>query len=452
MINYMKKSFKIGGIHPPESKLTAAYPIVDVKSPDVVTLMLSQSIGVPAVSEVKPGDYVEARQLVASPGGLVSASLHTPVSGIVKKIEKVRNSQGYFCDAIIIENDFNEPKSSVAEKISDVEFGMILASIEPSEIIQRIDAGGIVGLGGATFPTKVKLLPPNGMHPEVLILNGAECEPYLTCDDALMRTYAKEIVRGAQLLMKAVNVNLCVIGIEDNKVESIRAMSDACNNIDGISVVVLKKKYPQGGEKQLIDAILHRQVHSGDLPVASGAIVDNVATVYAIYNAVCVGMPLTDRILTLTGPSVINPGNYRVKIGTPISEVIAFSGGLPKNTGKVIAGGPMMGKAISNLDAPVTKGLSGILILPKEDSFRRKPMACIRCGRCIDVCPMGLEPYLLALLSKHADYDSAEKNCVMNCIECGSCSYICPSARPLLDYIKNAKTNVSVAMRTRSKK
>lgn len=431
----MKKTFHKGGIHPADHKLTAGVPVTEPVHSDTITLMLSQSIGAPSVPEVKVGDKVATGQLIAKAGGYVSANLHTPVSGTVKKLTTVRDTSGYQANAIEIAREGDEQAAPLEPMVLDQHYS-------PADIVARVAACGVVGLGGATFPTSVKLSPGKEYRPEFVIINGAECEPWLTCDDALMRMHPDEVVRGARWLMKAVKVHTCYIGIEDNKPEAIAAMREAASHHEGITVVELKKKYPQGGEKQLIDAILCRQVPPGALPVYVGAIVDNVATAYATYMACEKGLPLTSRIVTVTGPELSNPGNFLVEIGTPVSALIEAAGGLPENTGKVVAGGPMMGRAMSTLDTPTTKGMSGILVLPEQESRRRAPDPCIRCASCVDVCPMGLAPYLIATQSMNGFYEEAKANHVADCIECGSCVYTCPASRPMLDFIRLAKREI----------
>lgn len=446
----MSKTFKIGGIHPKDSKITAGRPIVWLPQPDKVQMMLYQQIGAPSICIVKVGDKLKKGQLIAEDGSFVSACQHAPISGTVTKIEKIRNTLGWYGEAVTIEadpergDDFMEASHPRGQEEVD--------NLTVSEIVDIVDKRGVVGLGGATFPTRVKLLPPEGSNPEVVIVNGVECEPYLTCDDALMRRYPKEIIKGTELLMKVVGVNRAIIGIEDNKPEAIKSMREATDGRDDIKIVSLKKKYPQGGEKQLIAAVLGKEVKNGNIPVSVGAVVNNVATVYTIYEAVYNDRPLIERVVTVTGPSLSNPGNFLATIGTPIRTLIEVAGGVPEDTGKIIVGGPMMGKAIVNIDAPTTKGMSGILVLPESESHRRKEQVCIRCANCVNVCPMGLEPFLLSLLAKKHNWEECKKQLVMNCIECGSCSYICPSHRPLLDYIKLGKQTVGGIIRSRNTK
>lgn len=429
------KTFKKGGIHPAAMKLSAGAPIVELPYPAQLRLLLSQSIGAPAKPVVKAGDHLEFGQLIAEPGGFVSAALHSPAAGTVKAIENIKDAQGRWAQAIIIDVDpgFKVPAEPEPLKVSEVE------KMSPEELVEKIRNAGITGLGGAAFPTAVKLTPPPDAKAELIIINGAECEPYLTCDDALMRSKALQIIKGVRIIMQAVGVERAIIGIEENKHEAISAMLNATSSYHNIEVVELKKKYPQGGEKQLIEAITGIEVPDGALPVAVGCIVDNVATAYAIYQAVYQNIPLVRRVVTVTGPSFLRPGNILAPIGTPTSALADFIGGIPDDTGKLIAGGPMMGRAISEPEAPTVKGFSGLLALPESMSRRKEARECIRCGACVEGCPMGLEPYLLLLLQKYGRLDEFKAADAMSCIECGSCSWQCPSSRPLLDYIKLGK-------------
>lgn len=306
-------------------------------------------------------------------------------------------------------------------------------------------------MGGATFPTYVKLMPPPGTKAEFLIINGVECEPYLTSDHRLMLEKAQEIVVGIQLLMKALKVTKAIIGIENNKADAINHMSELVKKAEGVSVQPLKVQYPQGGEKQLIKATVNREVPSGKLPIAVGCVVQNVGTAFAVYEAVQKNKPLFERVVTVTGKAVKKPSNFRVRIGTPIKELIDAAEGLPENTGKVINGGPMMGKAISSTDIPIVKGSSGILLMKKEEAHRKIESPCIRCSKCASVCPMGLEPFLLSKLAKLGKYDVAEKEMIMDCIECGSCQYTCPANIPLLDYLRLGKNKTGAIIRGRGR-
>ena len=429
------KTFRKGGIHPPEDKITAGKPIIAIPVPPELRIMLSQSIGKPSKPEVKPGDKVTVGQRIAEADGFVSAAIHSPVNGVVKKVEPTRTLTGIWQDSIVIVPDVENPETTDFRPRTEEE----IRRLSPADIAVIVRQAGIVGMGGATFPTHVKLSIPEGKKATTVIINGAECEPYLTCDDALMRVKADGIVKGALLLMRSVGAEECVIGIEENKPEAISAMTRAAEGIPSMSVVTLKKKYPQGGEKQLIYAVTGKTVPAGGLPIDVGCIVDNVATAYAVYDAAYNRRKLTERIVTVTGPSVSNPGNFLVKNGTPLSFVLEFAGGVPGDTGKIISGGPMMGKAVSNLEATATKGMSGLVVLPVSESERKPVEPCIRCGKCIDVCPMGLEPYLFMLQADNAMWEAMSEHGVMNCLECGCCSYSCPAHRPLVDMIKLGK-------------
>lgn len=444
-------TFHKGGIHPPESKLTASAPIIDVELPRKVVVTFSQHIGALAVCDLKKGDHVGRGDVVAHAAGFVSANIHTPITGTVVKLDRCKTAFGHPADTVTIEASEEEHQADMEAvgAMSPVRDDETAMGLSAEEIIAIVDDAGIVGLGGATFPTKVKLSPPPGTKADILIINGVECEPYLTSDHAIMLAHADDIVRGVRLLMKAARVDKAVVGIEANKPDAITEMMRAVAPYPAIEVMPLKVKYPEGGEKQLIEAVTGREVPSGALPIAAGAIVQNVATALAVSDAVRYGLPLMSRVVTITGPSVKYPGNYRVPIGTNMRELVELAGGVPSDVGKIILGGPMMGRAVVSIDAPTVKGVSGILMLPQSLSRRCDPEPCIRCGRCVDACPMGLEPYLLATLSRHDRWDDCETEKVMNCIECGSCSYICPAARPLLDYIRLGKNKVGAAIKAR---
>jgi Na+-translocating ferredoxin:NAD+ oxidoreductase subunit C len=443
----MLKTFKIGGVHPPENKLSAGNPIEVLPLPKSVFIPVSQHIGAPAVPVVKKGDDVKVGQLIAKSSSFVSTNIHSSVSGKVKRVDFLADSSGYPKQGIFIDVEGDEWMEGIDRSVSlKKEF-----DDDSQAIVQKIQDAGIVGLGGATFPTHVKLVPPKGMKAEVLIINGVECEPYLTSDHRLMLEKTDEILVGTQILMKALRVEKAVIGIENNKPDAIELVSRKSREYKGISVIPLKVKYPQGGEKQLIKAVTGREVPSGGLPVAVGAVVNNVGTAFAVYEAVQKNKPLFERVVTVTGKHVAKPSNFLVRIGTPTTELIEAAGGLNENTGKIISGGPMMGRAVASLDVPVTKGSSGILILGGEEARRNEINTCIRCSRCVAACPMGLEPYLLMTFSEKKIYDRAEENKIMDCMECGSCSYICPSNRPLLDYIRFGKGKVGSIIRSRTK-
>lgn len=441
----MLRTFRIGGIHPPENKLSAGKKIVRLAVPKQVIIPLSQHIGAPAQAIVKKGDVVKAGTLIAKSGGFVSANIHSSVSGKINKIDTAIDASGYRRAAIYIDVDGDEWEESIDKSNSLIKN----CSLSPKEIVDKIAAAGIVGLGGATFPTQVKLTPPPGNKAEILIINAVECEPYLTSDHILMLEKGEEILVGVTLLMKAIDVKHAVIGIENNKPDAIKHLKTLAAAYHGIEIMPLKVQYPQGGEKQLIDAVIRKQVKSGALPISAGAVVQNVGTAFAVYEAVQKNKPLFERVVTVTGKKLTNPSNFLVRIGTPINVLIEAAGGLPENTGKVIGGGPMMGKALISPDVPVTKGSSGILILSKEEAVRKPMQNCIRCAKCVNVCPMGLNPTLLMNATEFTNWDMAEANYIVDCIECGSCSYTCPSNRPLLDYIRLGKGKVMGIIRAR---
>lgn len=443
----MLKTFKIGGVHPPENKLSKDKAIEALPVPASVFIPVAQHIGAPATPVVKRGDEVKVGQIIAKSSSFVSTNIHSSVSGKVKKVDFSADSSGYPKQGIFIDVEGDE----WAEEIDRSEELIKEISIEGSEIVQKIQDAGIVGLGGATFPTHVKLVPPKGMKAEVLLINGVECEPYLTSDHRLMLEKADEILVGIQLQMKAMNVDKAVIGIENNKPDAIKLLSEKSKSYNGVSVVALKVQYPQGGEKQLINAVTGKEVPSGALPIAVGAVVSNVGTAFAVYEAIQKNKPLVERVVTVTGKGVTKPSNFKARIGTATSELVEAAGGLPENTGKIISGGPMMGRAISSLDVPVTKGTSGILIIQENEASREETLNCIRCSRCTTACPMGLEPHLLKKLGEQQILDRAEKERIMDCIECGSCSYTCPSNLPLLDYIRFGKGKVGAIIRSRKK-
>lgn len=444
----MFKTFSIGGVHPHDNKLSAHRPIHKATVPDKVVIMLGQHIGAPAKPVVTKGDVVKVGTRIAEADGFVSAAVHSSVSGKVAKIDSIIDSSGYAKPAVFIDVDGDEWEDAI-DRTPDLIKECTLSS---EEIIKKIADSGIVGLGGACFPTHVKLTLPPGTSAECVIINAAECEPYLTADHQLMLEYADEIMVGVNILMKALKVNKAFIGIEKNKLDAIEVISKAASGYAGIAVVPLKVKYPQGGEKQLISAITSRQVASGALPISTGAIVQNVGTVFAIYEAVQKNKPLFERVLTVTGKSLQKPSNQMVRIGVSVGQLIDACGGLPEDTGKVVLGGPMMGKALVDTDVPVVKGCSGILIMNQKEARRAESKNCIRCAKCVKACPMGLEPYLLSALAEMEDFERMEKEHIMDCIECGSCQFICPAALPLLDYCRLGKNKVGDILRSRQVK
>ena len=443
----MLRSFRLGGIHPPENKLSAKAPIETLPLPKEVIIPIGQHIGAPAQPVVQKGDLVKVGTIIAKTGGFVSANIHSSVTGKVTKLDSFFDAGGYKRPAIVISVS---PEEELWEEGIDRTPDLVKeCTLSKQEILDRISSAGIVGLGGATFPTHVKLAPPPGSKAEVLIINAVECEPYLTSDHALMMTKGDEILVGVSILMQALEVSRAVIGIENNKKDAILRLSQLAMDYPGIEVMPLKVQYPQGGEKQLIDAVLRKQVKSGALPISAGAVVQNVGTVFAVYEAVQKNKPLIERITTVTGKHLEKPSNYLARIGTPIGHLITASGGLPEDTGKIIGGGPMMGKALLSPEIPVTKGTSGVLLLPREESVRQPMRNCIRCAKCVNVCPMGLNPAFLMRDVQYSDWEATEKGFIVDCIECGSCSYTCPASRPLLDYIRTGKQKVTAIVRAR---
>lgn len=444
----MLKTFPVGGIHPPENKITNDKPIRLLAVPSSVVIPISQHIGVPADVIVNKGDSVKAGQIIATSKGFVSANIHSSVSGKVNKIDSIIDTTGYKQTAVFIDTEGDEWIDSIDRSPSVIR----TVTLSSDEIIKRCLESGIVGLGGATFPSHVKLSVPQGKKCEILLINGVECEPYLTSDHRLMLEKGEEILTGISILMKALNVDRAMIGIENNKPDAIKNLSGLATSFNGITVHALKVKYPQGAEKQLIKALINREVPSGKLPIDTGAVVHNVGTAFAVYEAVQKNKPLIERVVTITGPSLANPGNFLVRIGTPVSKLIEAAGGMPSDTGKIISGGPMMGKAVTNADIPVVKGTSGIITMPENQSGRSESTACIRCAKCTYVCPLNLEPYLLATLSEKGFFERAEKEHITDCMECGSCSYTCPAGRPVLDYIRLGKSTVTRMIRERNMK
>ena len=442
------KTFRIGGVHPRDYKLTADKKIMEAGLPKQVILPLSQHIGAPCAAVVSKGDAVKVGQLIGKANGFVSANIHSPVSGVVSKVDMAPDAFGLQSMSVYIDVQGDEWLDSI-DRSSEV---IRIVKDEPQEIITKITNAGIVGLGGACFPTQVKLMPPPGQKAEVLIINAVECEPFLTCDHRLMLEHAEELFIGISIWMKALCVQKAIVGIESNKQDAIELFKKMAMRHFGIDICVCKMQYPQGGEKQLIDAAIGRQVPSGQLPISVGAVVQNVATVFAVYEAVQKNKPLIDRVITITGPEVSKGGNFRVRFGTPMDAVMAEAGGLDEHTGKIIIGGPMMGKAAVTLETPITKRSSGILVLPEAMAKRKAAENCMRCGKCVDVCPMGLEPYLLMPQAEFALWDDMERANVMDCIECGCCLYSCPSNRPLLDYIRVGKATVGNNIRNRNVK
>jgi len=447
------KTFTRGGVHPEENKISAHQPIQDFPMPKQLIVPLGQCLGAPAECIVNKGDRVLTGQLIGTAKGFVSANVHSPATGTVAKIDVVMDHTGYYKPAVFIDR---EEQDEWVEGYIDTDKLLTDIKLDSKQIIDKVKECGIVGMGGATFPTHVKLMVPEGKKAEYIIINAAECEPYLTCDFRLLLEKTQEFLMGVKILMKAVNTDKGIIGIENNKMEAIELLEKTINEhkdlYAGITVQPLKTKYPQGGEKQLIQAITGREVPSGKLPIETGCVVVNVASTYAIYEAVQKNKPLIERIVTVTGKSVKKPGNFRVRFGTPADLLIEAAGGLPEGITDVINGGPMMGKSVSVTNFPCIKGTSGILLMTLNEAQDRRQTNCIRCGRCAIACPMGLQPFLLHKLAKQNNFDETETNHIMDCIECGSCEFTCPANIPLLDYIRYGKAKTGAIIRARNQK
>ncbi|AKI97301.1 electron transport complex subunit RsxC [Kosmotoga pacifica] len=423
-----------GGVHPPEKKeLSEHSALTNAPLPEVVYVFLANHAGVPAKPLVEPGQHVLTGQKIGEAAGFISANLHSPVTGVVKGIEKIYHPVlGKPDSAIVIEREGEDTWQLLEPRKPYEEF-------EPQEIVERIKEAGIVGLGGAMFPTNVKLSPPKEKKIDLLIINGAECEPYLTVDYRMMLEKSQEIVRGVLALIKALGVKKAIIGIENNKPKAIEEIKKATKGT-GIEVATLKTKYPQGAEKQLIYAITKRVVPSGGLPMDVGVVVQNVGTAFAVYEALEEGKPLIERAITVTGEAVREPINVIARIGTLASKLIELTGGIKEDeVDRVIFGGPMMGTAVPRVDIPIVKGTSGITVMSKEVAPSRESYPCIRCGSCVKACPMYLQPFVLNLYATNRLYDKAVENGLMDCMECGSCSYACPANIELVKNFKLAK-------------
>ena len=445
----MKKTFRIGGVHPHDNKISAEAAIEVFPAIETAYVSMAQHLGAPATPVVAVGDKVKVGQVIAEPAGFISGFVHSPVSGTVKSVAPRADIAGNLVPHVEITVEGDEWMEGI--DLSDTLVKEI--PYTPEEIIEKVKKAGVVGLGGASFPTHVKLAPPKDKKAECLILNGTECEPYLTSDDRIMRERPQEILIGGAIMMKALGVTRGYVGIEENKPAAIASMTAAAKDFPQIEIVTLKKRYPQGGEKQLIDAVIRRQVPSGALPIDTGAVVQNVGTSLAVYEAVQKNKPLIDNVITVTGSCLPVQHNYKVRIGTPMSKILEVAGGLPEKAGKVISGGPMMGRAIANLDAATVKANGAILVLTEAETRRRPESPCIRCSKCASACPMGLEPWLLNKLSRAGGrYDELEKERVFDCIECGCCSFTCPAGIPLLDLIRISKAEVMKILRSRPKK
>ena len=434
-----KYTFPMGGIHPEKYKLTSNCPIEDAGIPETVCIPIKQHIGASAKIMVNKGDKVKVGTLIADADGIVSSDVHSSVSGEILKIEDTPGSTGYEEKMITIKVEGDEWEETIDRSdkvVKEINF-------TPEEIVAKIREAGIVGMGGAGYPTPIKTSIPDGKKVDVLIVNGIECEPFLTADDRLMVEKAEQIIIGARIINKALGIQNAIIAIDENKPHAIETLTALCKLYIGVNVRVCKTKYPQGGEKQLIRAITGKELPSGKLPLDVGCIVQNVGTVYAIYEAVMKNKPLFERIITVSGDGIKYPSNYRVRIGTPISYLIEKAGGMDKNVSKIILGGPMMGNAIVNQSAPATKLTSGVLLFKDDNLSKTDASSCIRCGKCALVCPAGLRPFAIKqAILYNGPTDELRKLHAGDYIECGCCAYSCPANIPLLDYCKIAKQEI----------
>ena len=436
------KTFTLGGVHPEENKFANQQPLEEFPIPKTATVFIHQNLGAPPICQVNKGDTVKIGTLLAKAEAFICANVHSPVSGKVLQVDTIADSSHFKKTAVVIEVEGDEWEPAIdhsPEIVKEIK-------LNKQEIIQRIKDCGVVGLGGACFPTHVKYMLPEGKTAEYLLINAAECEPYITVDHRIMLEKTEECLVGVNILMIASGAKKAKIGIENNKKDAIKHLKKVAKQYSNIEVVPLHVKYPQGAEKQLIKSLINREVPDGKLPIEVGAIVNNITTCFAVYEAVQKNKPLIDTYLTVTGKKVKNPRNFKVRIGTPIMDILN-SVGIPKHTGKLIAGGPMMGKAVSNPNFFAMKGLTSLLLLDATESKRGEVEPCLRCGKCNYGCPQGLEPYLLSALSINNRFEECEANGVLNCCECGSCSFSCPANRPLLDYIRLAKSKAMTLKR-----
>lgn len=442
----MSKSTFKGGIHPQGYKeLTNKLETIPARLPEKVYIPVSQHIGAPCSPLVKIGDEVKKGQKIAEGKGFVTSPIHASISGKVVAIEKKQHPGGNFVDCIVIENDGQDEWCADLTPHQDPE------NLTPEEIRKIIFEAGIVGLGGAAFPSHVKYAPVEGKSVDYVVLNGVECEPYITSDHRLMLEKPERIVAGLRYILKSVGCNKGIIGVEDNKPDAIAKLEQLTAQDPTISVQPLIEKYPQGSEKQLIYACTKREVPVGGLPLDAGVIVNNVGTAAAVADAVELGIPLIERYVTLSGTGVVKPANYLVRIGTLFSDLIEQSGGYTGDIEKIISGGLMMGKTVFTADIPVVKGTSGIVVLKKETKQKVREYNCVRCAKCVDACPAFLEPTTIVKLAKRGLWEEAQKNNALSCIECGCCVYVCPAHIPLVQYIRRAKQAIAATKATAKK-
>ncbi|MCK8816155.1 electron transport complex subunit RsxC [Natroniella sulfidigena] len=426
-----------GGIHLPYNKeLAKDEPITEISMPEEIIIPLSQHIGAPCEPLVEVGDEVKAGQKIGESSEFVSAPVHASLSGTVKAIEPRPNASGDSVESIVIEVAQEQESISYEQERS-------IDEVSEEEIVEAAREAGIVGMGGASFPTSVKLSPPDDKPIDTVLINACECEPYLTCDHRMMLEQGEELIAGVKLLMKAVGAEKCYIGIEDNKPDAIKNLKGLADD-SRIKIQSVPTQYPQGSEKHLITTVLGKEVPSGALPFEVGALVQNVATAIALYEAVAFGKPSLERVVTVTGQNIKQPANLLVKIGTPVQHIVDECGGFIENKTKVVVGGPMTGNAQSDLNVPITKGSSGIIALPEKmvkgnDDY----ISCMKCGACVENCPMRLYPNKISTLVEENDYDETENYYPLDCVECGICSYVCPARRPVVQQIKKAKGEIA---------
>ena len=428
------KTFK-GGIHPDDKKRNSNFIETEkFPAPKIMIYPLQQHIGKPANAVVNVGDDVKIGQLIAGADGYVSANIHASVSGKVTAIKPCLHPNGNMINSIIVENDFKEEYIKNFNDQKDVD------KLTAEEIVNMVKDAGIVGMGGATFPTHVKLAPKSQI--DTVVINGAECEPYITSDHRVMLEHPKCILTGIKAVMKAVGAQNTFVGIESNKPDAIAKLTEIFGECENINVVPVLAKYPQGSEKQMINAITGRQVPSGGLPSDVGVVVLNIDTVWAIADVINKGLPLIYRIVTLSGGAVKQPKNYLVRLGTPVKDIIETAGGFSQEPAKIILGGPMMGNAVYSTDVPIIKGTGAIIALTEKEIKSTEPTVCIRCAKCVDACPMHLQPLMLRAYSIKNDYEKLKKFHILDCMECGACAYICPGRQNPVQYIRNAKPKV----------
>lgn len=433
----------MGGVHPEENKISNDAVIEVMPVPSQMVVLMNQHLGAPATPVVQKGDKVKVGQLIGEAQAFMCANVHSPVSGTVAKVEPCKDAFGLAKPAVYINVEGDEWMETI-DRTPDIKRE---CTLEPKQIVDKLKEMGIVGLGGATFPAHIKYSVPEGKKAEYLIINAAECEPYLTSDYRVMMEHAEEVCIGVSILRKALGVPNAYIGIESNKPAAIAKMTEMARQFEGIIIEPLKVKYPQGAEKQLINAVTGRKVPSGKLPIDVGCVVSNLGTAFSVYEAIQKNKPLIENILTVTGKKLPSQHNYIVRIGTTYNDIIKHSiGELPATTGKVISGGTMMGKAVVNLDAPTVKGNSSVLVMDENEARRNPETACIRCGKCMHACPMGLEPYLFSALVKNNRIEEAKEHNILDCIECGCCFFSCPANKPLTDEIRLGKNKVRAMM------